>query len=76
MNARDMLWVLSEDITTYFEALGLLKRVPIETLRTAAALSVVRMRGRSLSNAAERLGGCLQQAAEAISADSRIASAE
>jgi DNA-binding transcriptional LysR family regulator len=73
MNARDMLWVLSEDITAYFEALGLLKRVPVETLRTAAALSVVRMRGRSLSNAATRLLGCLHQAADSISADIRIA---
>jgi DNA-binding transcriptional LysR family regulator len=68
MNARDMLWVLSEDITAYFEALGLLKRVPVETLRTAAALSMVRMRGRSLSNAAERLAGCLLAAAREISA--------
>lgn len=66
MNARDMLWVLSEDITAYFEALGLLKRLPVETLRTAAALSVVRMRGRSLSSAAERLAGCLGEAAAEI----------
>ena len=73
MNARDMLWVLSEDITAYFETLGLLKRVPVETLRTTAALSVVRMRGRSLSNAASRLLDCLHQAADAISADPRIA---
>lgn len=73
MNARDMLWVLSEDITAYFESLGLLKRVPIETLRTAAPLSVVRMRGRSLSNAASRLLGCLHQAADVISADIRKA---
>ena len=73
MNARDMLWVLSEDITAYFEALGLLKRLPVETLRTAAALSVVRMRGRSPSNATSRLLDCLHQAADTISADSRMA---
>jgi DNA-binding transcriptional LysR family regulator len=73
MNARDMLWVLSEDITAYFEALGLLKRVPVETLSTAAALSVVRMRGRSPSNATSRLLDCLHQAAATISADSRMA---
>ncbi len=73
MNARDMLWVLSEDITAYFEALGLLKRLPVETLRTAAALSVVRMRGRSPSNATSRLLDCLHQVADTISADSRMA---
>lgn len=66
MNARDMLWVLSEDITAYFEALGLLKRVPVETLRTAAAISTVRVRGRTLSPAAERLAGCLLAAAKGI----------
>jgi DNA-binding transcriptional LysR family regulator len=66
MNARDMLWVLSEDITAYFETLGLLKRVPVETLRTAAALSMVRMRGRKLSPAAERLAGCLREVADRI----------
>jgi DNA-binding transcriptional LysR family regulator len=73
MNARDMLWVLSEDITAYFEALGLLKRLPVETLRTAAALSAVRMRGRSPSNATSRLLDCLHQAADTISAESRMA---
>jgi DNA-binding transcriptional LysR family regulator len=66
MNARDMLWVLSEDITAYFEALGLLKRLPVETLRTAAALSAVRMRGRALSPPAERMMECLQMAAKEI----------
>ena len=64
MNARDMLWVLSEDITAYFERLGLLKRLPVETLRTAAALSAVRMRGRRLSPPAARLMGCLQDSGE------------
>ncbi len=67
MNARDMLWVLSEDITAYFERLRLLKRLPVEPLRTAAALSVMRVRGRSLSPAAGRLMGCLQAAASEIS---------
>jgi hypothetical protein len=68
MNARDMLWVLSEDITAYFEGLGLLRRVSVETLRTAAALSAVRMRGRPLSPPALRLMECLQAAARDISA--------
>ncbi len=67
MNERDMLWVLSEDITVYFERLGLLRRLPVETLRTAAALSTMRVRGRKLSPAAERLVGCLQAAAREIS---------
>ncbi len=76
MNARDMLWVLSEDITAYFEALGLLKRLPVETLRTAAALSAVRMRGRGPSNAASRLLDCLHQAADTIAANSRMAAGQ
>ena len=71
MNARDMLWVLSEDITAYFEALGLLKRLPVETLRTAAALSAVRMRGRALSQPAERLMECLRIAAKGIAGPPR-----
>jgi DNA-binding transcriptional LysR family regulator len=71
MNARDMLWVLSEDITAYFEALGLLKRLPVESLRTAAALSAVRMRGRSLSPPSARLMACLQEAAKEIVSDKR-----
>ena len=66
MNARDMLWVLSEDITAYFERLHLLKRLPIEPLRTAAALSTLQVRGRKLSPAAERLCGFLRRAAEEI----------
>ena len=66
MNARNMLWVLSDDITVYFERLGLLKRLPLETLRTAAPLSTLRVRGRSLSPAAARLVGCLQIAAREI----------
>lgn len=66
MNARDMLWVLSEDITAYFERLGLLKRLPVETLRTAAALSAVRMRARPLPPPATRLMDCLLSAAREI----------
>ena len=66
MNARDMLWVLSEDITAYFERLGLLTRLPVETLRTGAALSTVRLRGRDLAPAAVRLMGCLERAAKGI----------
>jgi DNA-binding transcriptional LysR family regulator len=66
MNARDMLWVLSEDIAAYFERLGLLKRLPVEALRTAAALSAIRMRGRSLSPPAARLMDCLHVAAKEI----------
>ena len=66
MNARDMLWVLSEDITAYFERLGLLKRLPVETLRTAAPLSAVRMRGRACHRPAARLVDCLQTAAREI----------
>ncbi|HWV43782.1 LysR family transcriptional regulator [Pseudorhodoplanes sp.] len=73
MNARDMLWVLSEDITAYFEALGLLRRVPVEMPRTAAALSVVRMRGPDLSNAARRLLDCLHQAADTIAMNPGLA---
>ena len=69
MNARNMLWVLSDDITVYFERLGLLKRLPLETLRTAAPLSTLRARGRSLSPAAARLIGCLQAAAQEIAED-------
>ena len=72
MNARDMLWVLSEDITAYFEALGLLKRLPVETLRTAAALSAVRMRGRALSPPAARLMDCLRTAAREIASRSVV----
>lgn len=68
MNARNLLWVLSEDITAYFEALGLLKRVPAETMRTAAALSAIRTRGRTLPPAAARLIDCLKAAAREISA--------
>lgn len=67
MNARNMLWVLSEDITAYFERLRLLKRLPLETLRMAAPLSAMRVRGRSLSPATERLIGCLRRAADEIS---------
>lgn len=66
MNARDMLWVLSEDITAYFERLGLLKRLPVDALRTAAALSAVRMRGRALSPPAARLMETLRIAAREI----------
>ena len=73
MNARDMLWVLSEDITAYFEALGLLRRLPVERLRTAAALSAVRVRARPLSPPAGRLLDCLQAAAREI-ASSRLSS--
>lgn len=72
MNARDMLWVLSEDITAYFEVLGLLKRLPVETLRTTAALSAVRMRGRALSPPAARLMECLQASAREIASRSAI----
>jgi hypothetical protein len=43
-----------------------LKRLPVEPLRTAAALSVMRVRGRNLSPAAERLAGCLREAASEI----------
>jgi DNA-binding transcriptional LysR family regulator len=66
MNARDLLWVLSEDITSYFEALGLLQRLPVDMSLTAAALSAVRMRGRALSPPAARLMDCLQTAAKEI----------
>ena len=64
MNARDMLWVLSEDIAVYFERLGLVKRIPVETLRGPAALSAVRVRGRSLSPSAARLMECLAEVAK------------
>ncbi len=66
MNTRDMLWLLSDDIAVYFERLGLLKRLVVETSRTAASLSVMRVRGRSLSPAAERLMDCLRAAAREI----------
>ena len=66
MNSRDMLWLLSDDIAVYFEQLGLLRRLAVEVSRTAAALSVMRVRGRSLSPAAERLMSCLQMAAREI----------
>ena len=73
MNARNMLWVLSEDITAYFERLHLLRRLPDETLRTAAALSILRVRERKLSPAAERLVGCLRQAASGITREMKEA---
>lgn len=63
MNARDMLWVLSADISTYFERLGLLSIMPVEALRGPAALSAVRLRDRGLSPPAARLMECMRVAA-------------
>ena len=72
MNARNMLWVLSDDITAYFERLGLLKRLAVETLRATAPLATVRVRGRSLSPATQRLMGCLRRAADEIASSSDL----
>jgi DNA-binding transcriptional LysR family regulator len=67
MNARNVLWVLSADIAAYFERLGLLSVIPVESLRGPAALSAVRLRDRSLSPPAARLMGCMQAAAKEAS---------
>jgi DNA-binding transcriptional LysR family regulator len=66
MNARDMLWVLSADISAYFEKLGLLSVIPVESLRGPAALSVVRLRDRTLSPPATRFMECMQAKAREL----------
>jgi DNA-binding transcriptional LysR family regulator len=66
MNARDVLWVLSADIAAYFEKLGLLAVIPVESLRGPAALSVARLRDRSQSPAASRMIQCMRAAAKEI----------
>lgn len=63
LNARDMLWVLSADISAYFEKLKLLSVIPVETLRGPAALSAVRLRDRSLSPSSARVMDCMRAAA-------------
>ena len=66
LNARDMLWVLSADISDYFQRLGLLAVLPVESLCGPAALSAVRLRGRSLSQPAMRLLDCIHAAAQQL----------
>jgi len=74
MNARDMLWVLSADISAYFEKLSLLAILPVESLHGPAALSVVRLRDRNLSPPAARLMDCLQATARRLPGHARIKS--
>lgn len=71
LNARHMLWVLSADISAYFEQLGLLSILPVESLRGPAALSAVRLRDRSLSPPAARLMDCMRAAAKEAAAVDR-----
>lgn len=66
MNARNMLWVLSAEIAEYFEGLGLLKVLSVESLEGPAALSVVRLRDRRLSPSAMRLMESMQAAARQL----------
>lgn len=66
LNQSDLLWVLSSDISAYFQQLGLAHSLPLPKMQGPSPFIVAYLRKRALSPAATRLLGIMRSTAGSL----------
>jgi DNA-binding transcriptional LysR family regulator len=66
LNSSELLWVLSNDIATYFQKLGLIQVLALPATPGPSPFIVAYLRGRALSPAAEKFLDALRMTAKSL----------